>query len=243
VTALPAELDAGPRSRHFWLWAAALVLAALSALATQVDLPLARWIKAATAAREIPGDFLRLVQLSEAFAYGGTVALIILAALLLDPRGWRVVPRLAICVYGAGILADIGKLLVGRLRPRHANLDGPLAETFVGWLPSWNLDRLAELGLSPGNNLRSFPSGHTTTAFGLALGLSLLYPRGRWLFLAIAMLAGYQRIDSESHFLSDVLAGAALALFTAALTTGNNTLARWLARLERPCEPKELDRG
>jgi membrane-associated phospholipid phosphatase len=214
------------------LWLAAGTMALLATLATLIDLPLARWVEGTADERWIPGDILEIVELSEAFAHGSTVALLILAAVLLDPRGWRVTPRLAICVFGAGLIADIGKVLVGRWRPGHANLSGGLSDTFTTWAPSLSTERLP--GLEDTHDIQSFPSGHTTTAFGLAIGLSLLYPRGRWLFFAVAILAAYQRIDSQSHFLSDVLAGACVAFVVGAVTTGNNPLGRWLRRIENP---------
>src|SRR6202030_2872586 len=53
----------------------------------------------------------------------------------------------------------------------------------------------------------SFPSGHTMTAFYIALVLSYFYPalEGTLFFLAISI--GFSRIVLGMHFLSDVLAG------------------------------------
>jgi membrane-associated phospholipid phosphatase len=187
----------------------------LAVAALLVDQPVAQYVKLG----KVPGDFKSLVRLSEAFAYGGTVGLIILLAAVLDPRGWRVVPRLAITAFGAGLLADGLKLLVARERPSLAEASGPILDTFVGWLP-----------LFQGNHrLQSFPSGHTATAVGLAVALGTLYPRGWWLFVAIAALSGFQRIESESHFLSDVLVGAAIGCLVGAGCTARTRLGRWLA--------------
>jgi len=54
----------------------------------------------------------------------------------------------------------------------------------------------------------SFPSGHTMTAFSIALVVSYFYPslEGPLYFLAISI--GVSRIVLGMHFLSDVLAGA-----------------------------------
>lgn len=54
----------------------------------------------------------------------------------------------------------------------------------------------------------SFPSGHTITAFAVAVSLSRFYPRlaAGLLFCAISIAAS--RILLGMHFLSDVLAGA-----------------------------------
>jgi len=56
----------------------------------------------------------------------------------------------------------------------------------------------------------SFPSGHTITAFAVAVALSLFYPSlaAGLLFCAVSVAAS--RILLGMHFLSDVLAGAAI---------------------------------
>jgi membrane-associated phospholipid phosphatase len=57
---------------------------------------------------------------------------------------------------------------------------------------------------------RSFPSGHTQTAFGAAIYLSCMYPALSPIFLLLACLAGVSRIAVGVHFPLDVLAGAAI---------------------------------
>ena len=56
----------------------------------------------------------------------------------------------------------------------------------------------------------SFPSGHTMTAFSIALVVSYFYPglEGPLYFLAVSI--GLSRVVLGMHFLSDVLAGAVL---------------------------------
>ena len=131
------------------------------------------------------------------------------------------------------------RLLVARERPSMVDASAHVLDTFAGWLPLWQ-----------GNHrLQSFPSGHTATAVGLAIALSSLYPRGWWLFAAIAALSGFQRIESESHFLSDVLAGAAIGCLVSAACTTSTRFGRWLTAIERsarqeprpPGKPSPLD--
>lgn len=58
----------------------------------------------------------------------------------------------------------------------------------------------------------SFPSGHTMTAFSMALVVSYFYPglEGPLFFLALSIAVS--RIVLGMHFLSDVLAGAVLGV-------------------------------
>jgi membrane-associated phospholipid phosphatase len=208
------ELPAGIRAHsHVWssrqLLAAAALLVALAAAALLVDTTIARFVKE----RNVPGELRRLVRLSEVFGWGGSVALVIATAAMLDPRGWRVVLPLVIPAFGAGALADGVKLLVVRMRPSATELAGSSLASFGAWLPLVHRD---ELGQNYGYALQSFPSAHAATAAGLAVGLAALYPRGRWLFAIFAVLAGLQRVEAQAHFLSDVLIGAAIGCLVGA---------------------------
>jgi len=67
--------------------------------------------------------------------------------------------------------------------------------------------------LGKGSWLKSFPSGHSVTAFALAYVLSQTYPKWSPLFYALATLVALSRVYLASHFPSDIVAGAALGLF------------------------------
>jgi len=181
---------------------AATVLAVLAAAALAADIAIAQWMKD----HGLRGELKRLVHLSETFGWGGTVALIVLTAAVLDPRGWRVIPPLAVSAFGAGGLADGIKLFVSRLRPSAADLSDHFSKTFIH----------ATSQGARGYPVQSFPSSHAATAAGLAAALAMLYPRGRWLFATFAVLAGLQRIEAQAHFASDALAGAAIGCLVAA---------------------------
>jgi undecaprenyl-diphosphatase len=58
----------------------------------------------------------------------------------------------------------------------------------------------------------SFPSGHTMTAFSIALVVSYFYPVLQWPLYFLALSIGLSRIVLGMHFLSDVLAGAVLGM-------------------------------
>jgi undecaprenyl-diphosphatase len=56
----------------------------------------------------------------------------------------------------------------------------------------------------------SFPSGHSTTAFAVALSLGSFYPEARPLLLVLAANVAVSRVVVGMHFLSDVLVGSAM---------------------------------
>ncbi|MDP4221475.1 MAG: phosphatase PAP2 family protein [Bacteroidota bacterium] len=65
----------------------------------------------------------------------------------------------------------------------------------------------------------SFPSGHTSDAFSVAMALSLLFPK-RWVVIPLfcwAFLVGYSRMDLGVHYPTDVLGGAMIGLLSALL--------------------------
>jgi undecaprenyl-diphosphatase len=58
----------------------------------------------------------------------------------------------------------------------------------------------------------SFPSGHSITAFAVAMAVGLFYPDLQGCLLAAAFLIASSRIALGMHFLSDVLAGSAIGV-------------------------------
>jgi undecaprenyl-diphosphatase len=58
----------------------------------------------------------------------------------------------------------------------------------------------------------SFPSGHSITAFAVAIPLGLFYPYLWPSLLTVACLIAASRIILGMHFLSDVLAGSAIGV-------------------------------
>ncbi len=65
----------------------------------------------------------------------------------------------------------------------------------------------------------SFPSGHTSSAFGLFFMLSLLLNDKRWslLFFSLALLVGISRVYLLEHFFRDVYAGSLVGVMVSAI--------------------------
>ncbi len=200
------------------------VFAACSVGALSVDVQVARYVNDIG----MPGDLRKLFSVSEVFAHGMGVALILLAVAVLDPLSWRRLPRLAFCAYGAGLIAQLAKFGLPRLRPNVCDLSAGVWQTFL----AGGGEHHAQLHRLAGRDIHSYPSGHSATAVGLALGLAWLYPRGRWLFAFYALLAVMQRIEASAHFVSDTLAGAAIGCLVAAACWDRRALNRMFTALE-----------
>lgn len=61
----------------------------------------------------------------------------------------------------------------------------------------------------------SFPSGHSITAFAVAVSVGLFYPQLMPWLLTAAVLIAASRIILGMHFLSDVVAGSAIGVILA----------------------------
>jgi membrane-associated phospholipid phosphatase len=205
---------------------ASVIFIVLTLLALPFDLSLSAWIKQ----NRIRGDLERVIMLAEVFGYGWTVLFVMITAAQIDQRGWRVVPRLFLVFACVGIVANICKVLfVARWRPNSSFEPEGIRDTFAQWLPWLDRDHLP----APwGRDLMSFPSGHTATATGLALSLSILYPRGTIWFCVLAFFAAFQRIETRAHYLSDTLAGASVACLVMALLLHSRWVESRLRRIE-----------
>lgn len=111
----------------------------------------------------------------------------------------QIVGYFFLCTSAAGAVTDVIKLIIGRARPKLLDGDG-----FYGFHP-------LTLGA---DQWHSMPSGHSTTIFAAAFSLMVIFPRLRAMLLAFAITIGLSRIMVNAHFLSDVLAGAAVAWST-----------------------------
>jgi membrane-associated phospholipid phosphatase len=72
----------------------------------------------------------------------------------------------------------------------------------------------------PLHRIHSFPSGHTSTAFTMALLLANIMKRKFWAFVLplIAFFVGYSRVYLGQHFVTDVCAGMFIGIVSAYLS-------------------------
>lgn len=201
--------------------AAVMAFIAVGFVSLSVDVPVARLCLA----KSVPEPINEILQLAEVFGHGVGVVAILLTVAILDPAKRWALPRLVLGSLGAGLMANVGKLLVARLRPHHADLVVDVRHTFLGWLP-----------MGSGHSYeQGCPSSHTAAAVGLAIGLAWLYPRGRLWFAILATLVALQRVEAGAHFVSDALWGAAVGIAVGAAAVMlpslgylGNKLERWL---------------
>ncbi len=205
---------------HWMLLLPPMALVVLGFAALPLDLQVTQWFLGGNCPRPI----VKWLSIAEAFAYGLGVAAILLTILLLDRSRWRTVVRLAAGSFGAGLLANVVKLIVARSRPHSFAFDGQVFDTFIGWFPFGD----------GGSALQGCPSAHMATATGLAVGLIAVFPQARWWWVFLALSAGLQRVAAADHFVSDVLWGAAVGTFVAGGLFHSGLLAPWFDRWERP---------
>lgn len=70
------------------------------------------------------------------------------------------------------------------------------------------------------NREHSFPSGHTSTAFTLALLIAAIAKKNFWVYFfpVVAFFVGYSRVYLAQHFATDVLAGMFIGIVSAYLS-------------------------
>lgn len=115
---------------------------------------------------------------------------------------WRRGALLALVPTASGIVGELLKILVRRMRPPdvgsayafRAYADHPFSSRGFG-----------------------FPSSHAVVAFGAAAILSRLFPRAKVVWYAAAVGCAVSRLLAHAHYVSDVVAGACIGIGVAAL--------------------------
>lgn len=143
----------------------------------------------------------------------------ILAILAVMPPARRFADRvvLALCarlafvfiaVGGSGLIISIVKRIIARGRPRYFEEFGALHFQFPTWQASY----------------ASFPSGHSQTAFAIALSFAFLFPRWRWPLLLTAAVVAFSRVGVDAHYFTDIVVGSLWGAWFTVMTRN------WFAR-------------
>jgi len=184
--------------RHLALFATVVVLVVLGIAI--VDVPLARWLKQynETALRDVFGVITH-VGVSTYYLITSFVLFVVFMAL-----ARRRAPRLRRAAYqalfvfsaiAAAVPVNLLKIAIGRARPRLL-----FREDLTGFYP---------FGLE--YDYWSLPSGHAATIVALTMAFYFLWPRYRYLYLAVAVLVCASRVIITAHYFADVVAGAYVA--------------------------------
>jgi membrane-associated phospholipid phosphatase len=129
--------------------------------------------------------------------YASGLALLVVAGGLALNRRFRSVARvvawIAVIQLTTRFAVDVLKPVFDRLRPHQAIADGLLTDRFFAGV---------------GN---SFPSGHAAHFWGFFFALALAFPKWWLPLLIIPVLVSAARVIANDHYVSDVLASAAVA--------------------------------
>ncbi|MDR2643370.1 MAG: phosphatase PAP2 family protein [Planctomycetaceae bacterium] len=75
----------------------------------------------------------------------------------------------------------------------------------------FNISSFDLTGFLNNDGIHSFPSGHTALAVVIALCLSSIYPRGRYVFCFAVLGVAFERIFDCKHYLSDTIVGGLIS--------------------------------
>jgi membrane-associated phospholipid phosphatase len=196
-------------------------------------------VNAALSELRLPGDVRRELGTLQQFGQGACVLIVAAVVMLLDrSRRHRLFDyALALAMLGAIVTAMKG--LVGRPRPLLGDPNiilGPFGtypierDGHVFLAHAWDLTKPIS------SDLWSMPSSHTAFGVAMAVFLTSLYPRLVWLVAPLAGLVGFGRLVFDAHWLTDVLAGAAvgwLVTYPVMRRSWGVRLVRWALRLDR----------
>lgn len=103
--------------------------------------------------------------------------------------GWEAI----VALIASGVVVQIIKQMVNRKRPYQT------------------LDRVNLI--NPPFCMRSFPSGHTTAVFSIAVVLAANFPQLNLLIKSVAGVVGLSRAYVGVHYPSDILTGALIGIY------------------------------
>ena len=164
-----------------------MTLARAKSTLSSPDFNLMRRLNRWRAPRGFRGGMLLATRAGDGWLWGLTCIAVLLSP---DAMRFRAIEAAACAVTAGILLFHKVKRVVCRIRPRDIE---PHC-----WAHIVTRDRL------------SFPSGHSTTAFAVAISLGSFYPEIMPLLLVLAANVAVSRVVVGMHFLSDVLVGSGM---------------------------------
>lgn len=144
--------------------------------------------------------------------YAASAAVIVTGLILRDERTVQAGLRILAAHLLATALRGVVKKSVDRTRPDKAARDG-----------QYELRK----GRRYESDFNSFPSGHSAGAFAVAGAVSRHYPSAAPIAIGLAGAASAAQVLRSKHFISDIVAGAAIGIIAESL------IDRLLRRAER----------
>ena len=82
---------------------------------------------------------------------------------------------------------------------------------------SWKLNFVEGVDI---HSYMSFPSGHTTTIFSLAILLLMIFKNAKWgvIYFGVALVVALSRVYLAQHFFVDIIAGAMIGVAVTMIT-------------------------
>lgn len=194
-------------------WLLPLLVMLIGFLAVHpLDGPLAQ--RAARIGASLKGDIARELFAWQQYGQGLAIAVVALVLWLQSPARRRRLLDLALALLIAQAVSTGGKMLIGRPRPR-PDFDDP--RTF---LTPWGeypilvrgeprLVHAWDTAAGASADLWSMPSSHTLFAATLSVFIATLYPRLRWVALALTLLVACGRVLFDAHWPTDAIVGGA----------------------------------
>jgi membrane-associated phospholipid phosphatase len=202
------------RSRLLSIAGVLVCLAALSILT--IDIPVAIALSGVPEAVQLSTSrFTGVIEVAFGFPlsiYASGLTMLAVGGALAMHRRFRSTARvivwIAIIQLTTRFAVDVLKPMFDRLRPHQAISNGLLHDRFFAGV---------------GN---SFPSGHAAHFWGFFFALALLFPKWWLPLIVVPVLVSVARVIANDHYVSDVLASAAVAALVTLAYCGHLTAGR-----------------
>ncbi len=219
-----------------------LIAVTLVFLLNKYDAPVNTWLTGSPATatqpaiagiiERLPGDVRRELHAWQQFGQGTSIVVTIILIWMLDPKNRPRLFDLGVILALVGLLSTAGKMLIGRPRPKYND-----PERFIGPFGMYPVEQKGgtpilahawEMGKGISSDLWSMPSSHTAFAAAFASFLATLYPRVKWLMLALAAIVAFGRLIFDAHYPTDVIVGGIIGWSAATIVAQARPISRHL---------------